>query len=164
MASARCRCRAVTSLRGGTCLVCRGRSSRTLFRLPSTSPPSPSASKCLDWNLKHQVFSIVPFRFRRCPYSEAALRRALFERVKSVSDLPPGYIVHLPELRQDCAGVFEHSKAEVEKRVGDGVKIVPSSACAFRESVQLTFVIVKLFPISFQLFVDCCTRTRTELK
>ena len=43
------------------------------------------------------------------------MHRAIHGRVRGVSDLPPGYSINLPAVRQS-SHVFQDSKEEVEKR------------------------------------------------
>ncbi|RDD47026.1 tRNA-specific adenosine deaminase 1 [Trichoplax sp. H2] len=60
-----------------------------------------------------------------CPYSETALKRAVYDRILNINDLPQGYKVNEPLLLQ-ISSVFEECKAEVIKRCNDRSSLQPS--------------------------------------
>ncbi|XP_062403808.1 tRNA-specific adenosine deaminase 1 isoform X2 [Sardina pilchardus] len=66
--------------------------------------------------LSHYLQEAIYFRAvitGKCPYSQHAMQRALCNRCAQVTDLPPGFSIHPPELLQSSLE-FAHSQAQTQ--------------------------------------------------
>ena len=83
----------------------------------------------------------------RCPYSEGAMRRAVYERVASCEGgevANATYKPHLPLLAQSSLQFSDSCSAVEARREGNG-SVVPSASCQFVFSVATFHLLINIY-------------------